>query len=445
MLLTLRVSNFLSFQQEIEFSMLSGQVKMMNNHVISLGKNGSDALKAALLYGANASGKSNLLKAVDFVQRVLLRGLKSVITRNLFFRLEKGMETQPSKFEFELKIGDKTYAYGFTVLLAARKISEEWLFEVKKTGDKPIFERTVLGNGKSKMTALPAFRGATAGRFQVYVNDLQDDQLLLQVLQGKEGDAFTLFTSIFNWFAKQLIVFYPESDFRRIGEMLQRGAQKEFSDYLKYFKTGIEEIEVDEELISDIDLSQMEALEPIEVYLDDISPDPNRLSGHERLTKFTINRDGDYVFHHLLGKYRQKGNSDLITLNLGLESDGNRRLLDIIPLLIEMDRGPKTVFIDEIDRSLHPELTRRLLEVFFQKNQQNESQLILTTHESSLLDLALLRRDEIWFVEKNTDGASHLYSLEEFKPRFDTEIRKAYLQGRYGAIPFIADAAQLGW
>ena len=104
-----------------------------------------------------------------------------------------------------------------------------------------------------------------------------------------------------------------------------------------------------------------------------------------------------------------------------------------------------TVVIDEIDRSLHPGLLHKFISFFLDSAQNTSSQLIVTTHESSLLDLSLLRRDEIWFVEKNNHGESHLYSLEEFQPRFDKEIRKAYLQGRYGAIPFISDVQQLNW
>ena len=102
--------------------------------------------------------------------------------------------------------------------------------------------------------------------------------------------------------------------------------------------------------------------------------------------------------------------------------------------------GPhSTVIIDELDRNLHPELSRKLLEVFFDMSKNIDSQLIVTTHESSLLDLTLLRRDEIWFTEKNSDGESNVYSLEEYKPRFDNDVRKAYLMGRFGATPNIAN------
>lgn len=444
MLLNFRVSNFLSFNQEAEFSMLAGQVKQSENHVTPLGKNGINGLKGGLVYGANASGKSNLIKAIDFARQVVVNGLKKVSAHNLHFRLEKGAEERPSKFELEIKIEEKVYAYGFELQLNARKVLEEWLFEVKKSGDKAVFERKVLKDGSSQMVSSPSLRGAAASRFNVYVADLSAEQLLISVLQDKQGDEFKVFRAIYHWLQERLITFYPNSSYYGLGQFLQGAGKNEFRTYLQYFKTGIDDIEAAEEEWFGDD-GHLVGGELREINMAELYGKTRHQFAAESLRAMSSDEEGDLVFHKILGKYRLKGATETVSFDLGQESDGNRRLLDIIPLLIGADHSPKTILIDEIDRSLHPELTRRLLEVFFQKNKQPESQLILTTHESSLLDLNLLRRDEIWFAEKNADGESRLYSLEEFKPRFDTEIRKAYLQGRYGAIPFIADISQLGW
>ncbi len=130
-------------------------------------------------------------------------------------------------------------------------------------------------------------------------------------------------------------------------------------------------------------------------------------------------------------------NGNTVNLDLDSESDGTRRLLDLLPALHQMHRQGGVYFIDEIDRSMHPILVRRLLEFFLASCGENPGQMILTTHESSLLDLDLLRRDEIWFAEKDHEQATRLYSLADFKVRNDLEIRKHYLQGRFGAIPFL--------
>jgi AAA15 family ATPase/GTPase len=132
-----------------------------------------------------------------------------------------------------------------------------------------------------------------------------------------------------------------------------------------------------------------------------------------------------------------------VDLDLEEESDGTRRLLDLIPALHQSRRGSGVFFVDEIDRSLHPILARKFIEFFLRSGVGGQAQLIVTTHESSLLDQDLLRRDEIWFAEKDGAAATHLYSLSEFKVRNDAEIRKHYLQGRFGAIPFVGGFDQL--
>ena len=119
------------------------------------------------------------------------------------------------------------------------------------------------------------------------------------------------------------------------------------------------------------------------------------------------------------------------------ESDGSIRIMDFIPMLIDLRLNDTVYLIDEIDRSMHPMLSQKILEYYFRHlKTDKDTQLIFSTHESNLLNLDLIRADEVWFVEKDTDGASHFTSLAEYKPR--ENIRKGYLQGRYGAIPFFA-------
>jgi hypothetical protein len=130
-------------------------------------------------------------------------------------------------------------------------------------------------------------------------------------------------------------------------------------------------------------------------------------------------------------------------MDLDDESDGTRRLLDLLPALHQMQKQGGVYFVDEIDRSMHPILVRRLVEFFLASCGESPGQLMFTTHESSLLDLDLLRRDEIWFAEKDYEQATRLYSLADFKVRNDLEIRKHYLQGRFGAIPFLGNLDRL--
>ncbi|MFN0215416.1 MAG: AAA family ATPase [Saprospiraceae bacterium] len=450
MLLSFRVSNFLSFNKEEEFSMLAGQVKSSASHVtqLSSGSGSIDVVRSALIYGANGSGKSNLIKAIDFAKNVTINGLINTPSHNQQFRLKKSAEHHLSKFEFEFKAGERIYSYGFELLLNSKKIAEEWLFEVKKTTDKAIFERKVEPNGNSVFSSKPPLKGKHSTRFDVYANDLSEDQLLLSVLGSKKSEGFESFHDAYDWIDNSLVLIWPHSLYGEMHTVFQNENVKDaYCELLKYFKTDIMGFE-NHQINADETLSRFSSKRraKIEADLVEAGTVSMQLGGKKVLLK--KDEDGKMIAEKIMTKHLGHHGEDAVSFEFEDESDGTRRLFDLIPILIGLNiKGvpPLTYIVDEIDRSLHPELTRKFIEAFLSSTGQPFSQLVLTTHESSLLDLDLLRRDEIWFVEKSTDGASHLYSLEEFKPRFDTEIRKAYLQGRYGAIPFISDTNQLGW
>jgi AAA15 family ATPase/GTPase len=137
----------------------------------------------------------------------------------------------------------------------------------------------------------------------------------------------------------------------------------------------------------------------------------------------------------LMLKHKVGGGEETL-MDTAEESDGTLRLMDIIPILYKREGHSQVFIIDELDRNLHPNLCYQLIQLFLVQEDSN-SQLIVTTHESNLLTFNLLRRDEIWFVEKDPQGASVAYSLEEFTPRYDKDIQKGYILGRFGAIPII--------
>ncbi|NQZ10209.1 MAG: AAA family ATPase, partial [Algicola sp.] len=168
-------------------------------------------------------------------------------------------------------------------------------------------------------------------------------------------------------------------------------------------------------------------------------------------TKYRVSQSnsGDIqAFKLMTAHLDSEGNEKLFDIDQ--ESDGTQRLLDIAPGLVDIFSGDKTYIIDEIDRSLHPDITVSILNAFLNSAQQesigqNHSQLIVTTHETNLLDQQFVRKDEIWFCQKNKQGISSLYSLEEYQPRFDKDIRKGYAVGRFGGIPLLSDFQNLSW
>ena len=125
------------------------------------------------------------------------------------------------------------------------------------------------------------------------------------------------------------------------------------------------------------------------------------------------------------------------------QSDGTRRMLDLIPAIQMLSNTASVFFIDEMDRSLHPSMTKELLRYFM--SNASKGQLVFTTHESNLLDLEIFRQDEIWLSEKDKSGSTQMYPLSDFKPRYDLDIRKGYLAGRFGAIPFLGNLKDLNW
>ena len=443
MLIRYTVENFLSFYQNIEFAMIAGKTRKFPEHVVK-GKN-IELLKTGVIYGANASGKSNLITSLDFAQQIVLSGLRNVNSFNKHFRLSKESIDLPTKFEFEIKCGDKYYAYGFAVILKVKKIVEEWLYEIGKK-ETMIFERKEQENGEHHVKLnIPFKNKAAKQRFEVYVEDMKTmtQQLFLteishkQIAQIKE---ITPFQEVFHWFENILTIIFPDSTLEGIPFLGSDEQMKDvFCKLLEYFDTGIKGMTTNE---YDLETALKDAPKDLKTTVAEEDGNVLVKSPSGSQYAFFKNKSGELKAITLGLKHRNSDNIDAI-FELKDESDGTQRLFDLIPALYGLLTGSKVFVIDELDRSLHPALTRKFVALFLELVGEKESQLIVSTHESSLLDLKLLRRDEIWFVEKDEKNASTLYSLDVFQERYDKEIRKGYLLGRYGAIPVFKQLAEI--
>lgn len=167
---------------------------------------------------------------------------------------------------------------------------------------------------------------------------------------------------------------------------------------------------------------------------NDIGDDPVMFKVNSQVYSLRKDDEGNIITKKMMQNH---GNMQELFEYLD-ESDGTQRLFDLIPLFYEHN-GNRVIFIDEIDRSLHTNLTRKFLELFYKLTEDDTSQIIATTHDIHLLDLELIRQDEIWFVKRNGDHSSKLYSLNRYKERYDKKIDKEYLLGRYDAIPVFDD------
>ena len=427
------VENFSSFKEKNSLDLTAGRTEVLQNHIVNFDK--VKLLKSAIVYGANASGKSNLIKAIDFAKSIIENSLNSVNTNKKYFRLDKDSREKPTEFVFEIEIDEKFYNYGFNLFLDKKKIDEEWLYEIGlKRADK-IFSRkgTTIELGK-KLTDK-----SIKNRFEIYAEDMknQTHQLFLSEIAQKKLDngSVQIFNKLYRWFTDKLIIIYPHTKFNPTSLIVSDTKLiEQFKTYLKKFDTGIEDITTIKE-----DLKK--ALKDVpNGIVNEIENDLNRDDKSNILLtspegNFIINRGSDgEIAVKKLGLIHKKEINDIFELKD--ESDGTKRLFDFIPLIGKFG-GNFTILIDEFDRSLHPKLTKVFFELFYRTS--DKTQIITTTHESNLLDLELVRRDEIWFVEKNRDGASKLFSLNQFKERYDKKVAKSYLLGRYGAVPIFKD------
>ena len=445
MLIRFSVSNFCSFKEEAELSMIPSKERSHKDQVYETkNKNTTNLLRGAVVYGPNASGKSNLVEAVSYAKNLIIRGKAPNKKFDLpQFKLDQSSSEIPTRFEFEIQCNKKMYAYGFELFNS--HVHEEWLYFVKSKEDELIFERKNKNN-EDIYTFSESLKKLSDENFQLFnfvAKGTRPNQLFLSETIDRNLDNFS---EIYNWFDRTLKIISPNN--KANGIEFKISGDSTFKDYLTKVldlaDTGIKEIRTEE-----ISLNNLDGIPPllIERLQEDLDEDGGALIPGSNSGKRTVihKLNGELYAYKLSTSHRCSDDSHDISFDLEEESDGTRRLIELTPALYEMAHSNESSvhIIDEIDRSLHSHLTRLLVREHLESEKNSQSQLIVTTHETSLLDVSLIRRDEIWFIQKNESGVSKLYSLNNFQPRYDKDIRKDYLLGRYGAIPFIGDFRRL--
>jgi len=456
MLIRFNIKNFLSFNKtkegnSIEFSMIAGKGVKKKERVYD--DNKIKLLKFAAIYGANASGKSNLIKALNFAKETVINGFPEGYSQK-YCRIKEENKDLPSYFEFEIKLDSKYYSYGFEAILSQGKFTTEWLVELSSTGkEKIIFTRDIT-EGEFELGSIVK-KDPKIERLEIYADDIKcDDSVLLLKVMNQNKDriyqnntVMNVFKDIYEWIDSKLDINYPDKPISKGIYMSKTRNLNEKYQIMSSFGTGIRNFHMTDILVEEMlrkitfetelqaasnKLSEIQKI--IEMWMQGY----NKEDGEDtsdiiiRTNKefFVIDREGEEIRVKAVQFEHGKEN---ILFELSEESDGTRRLLDLMEILFS-EEG-RTYVIDELDRCLHPRLTYHFIELFLQIASEKNIQLIATTHESRLLDLDLLRRDEIWFINKNENGESEIYSLEEYNPRFDKKIDKDYLEGRYKGVP----------
>lgn len=449
MLIRFNVRNFLSFAEREdgrteEFSMIAGKVRSKKEHLYDDGK--IKLLKFAAVYGANAAGKSNLVKAMNYMKIITIAGLPDGHT-NKYCKADPSNKDKASYFEIEILFNKKYYSYGFEVIFSQSKFVSEWLVELHADNTEKIIFTRDIKNGSYELGRDLSQKGLLE-KMNVYAGDVSNDDsvLFLSLMNQNKKNLYHEFEKaaplrdVFMWIKGSLDINYPDRPISNYSYLAQMNNVEEVCRLISAFGTGITDfkmvdVPIDKIMESIPDAYKKRILSDIEQIVVELKKNTKKDSAA------LIMRSNTFFFTIKVHKNEEvscqtiefsHGRKDAL-FQLSEESDGTVRLLDLLEILMAGEN--KTYVIDELDRCLHPSLTYKFVETFLKMAKEKNIQLIVTTHESRLMDFDLLRRDEIWFVNKKEDGKSDIYSLDEYNARFDQKIDKAYLEGRYGGIP----------
>lgn len=452
MLVRFNVKNFLSFNardndKSEEFSMIAGKVRSKKEHIYDDGKN--KLLKFAAVYGANAAGKSNLVKAIEFMRHTVVHGLPDGHT-NQYCKASSSNKDKASYFEMEILLNAKYYSYGYEVVLSQSRFVSEWLVELNADNtEKILFERNIQ-DGTYHLGAALRQKGLV-DILNIYAEDICDDSsvLFLSIMNQNKKNLYQkyekacILQDVFYWIKNQLDVNFPNQPISDYSYLARTNNVDEVCRIISAFGTGITDFRVVDVPVEKVlgELSQklrQHIISDIEKKQAEVRNDKDNaeIALVMRSSKdfFIITIDQSDTINCQTIEFSH-GSSDAL-FQLSEESDGTVRILDLLEILLAGEN--KIYVIDELDRCLHPSLSYKFVETYLQIAKEKNIQLIVTTHESRLMDFDLLRRDEIWFVDKRANGESDIYSLEEYNARFDQKIDKAYLEGRYGGVPIFS-------
>jgi AAA15 family ATPase/GTPase len=445
MLITFSCENFLSFgegKNGFKFVNLAvSKTKSLPSHYLDISAENS-VLRGAAIYGANASGKTNFIKAIEFARNLVLK-FDNVEKANLANSQNKFVKGRKSRFSFDFKIDEKIYEYGFEI--TPSEVVSEWLKSTNLNGkrEKILFERDGQKISEDKEIAKIVGKQKGADFYKYVKKAVGVNQLFLVRLKADsvEGEI----KEILDWFKKIAFVrehnhfaYFKKVELCDFAEEVLRKIDRQI-DKVVFGKGSLVEKPSDisgipQELAQGIFNSLLERFKEKKKEVSLQMPNP--FNGKK--IYLSVDEKGMKQFEILIERSGKE-------FTLDQESDGIRRIFDLIPMLFAANpknfsnQDAQTIFIvDEIERSLHPFIAKELIEVFFESGKNCETQLIFTTHDTNLLDLDLMRKDEIWFAEKDKNLNTHFTSLAEFKNiREDLVVSRGYLQGRFGGVPFV--------
>lgn len=414
MLIEFRVKNFRSLRDEQVLSLVASKDKsLQDTHARHTGVSAVPSLlRSAVVYGANASGKSNLLKALQYMRGVVVESATVIQPGQPYgvqpFRLDHESAAQPSEFEVTFLLDGVRYQYGFS--MNTKRILSEHLLVYKAFKPQRWFERHLdPETGKDVYEFSSSFKGQKS----VWEGATRPNALFLSMAVQLNSEQLR---PVFDWFTEQLVIVNEINRLNpqvSIQKLQQTESRKAICNFLSAADISIADIDVVTRKVPGQALHFDLAAGKTEVRIEEMEEHQLR-------------------FHHVT----EKGDA---VFEIGDESSGTRNLLFLSGPVLDILTKDIVLVIDELDTSLHTLLVRELVNLFHTPEiNTGAAQLIFSTHDTSLLDAPdLFRRDQIWLVEKDRDQASQLVALSEFSPRKNEALERGYLMGRYGGVPFI--------
>jgi len=419
------VENWMSFRDRIDFTMVSTLERQHRERLSILKKHGIKILPIVAIYGGNASGKTSFFKAFAFLRNLVINGAKLDIDAHIPidpFLLDPESKGSATVFSISILVKEQIYEFSFSA--TKEKILEEKLSLVNKTSKKILYHRK---EGKPNFPTAPTSLFKTGiNRMNFAFENTRDNQLFLtnSIYQNIEE-----FRPVYNWFKESLQLISFNSRSNLIEQLVEtQDSCCLMNKWLSQLDTGISRLYFEKKHFGTPPKQLARFL-------------GNSLRNSNEKQSFFIIENGNLVTKKLVAAHKNINGED-VPMNMDQESDGTIRLMDLLPIFFEISKhdSNKTFIIDEIDKHLHPILMKKLLEIYlYNYSGTKRSQLIFTTHNIFYMEQALLRRDEIWITERNSNNnISKLFSLSEFKDiRYDKDIKKSYLENRFGGIPNI--------
>lgn len=424
MLIELKVANFRSIREEQTFSLVA------SNHETDLpeciierelpGLSGVRFLKGAALYGANASGKSNVIQALEFLATFVRLSATKIepgdLTKAEPFRLDGESARKPSKFEITFVAEGVRYLFALSV--TPERVVDEYLVAYPKGSPQRWYRRQYNEETCSYTWARPS----TGFKLDKSLQEKTRENSLFLSVAPQFNHA--QLTPVFNWFKNGLRFLPLRADVLLhhgfTAELIAKPSHRDrIIGLLQSADIGVNDARIEERAVN---IDEFRQILPASTFAR-LEADGS-LSGSKEVKVSLIHR-GDGV--------------DAVALDYeDEESAGTRRFFSLVGPWIDILEEGYTVLVDELETSLHPLLVCELLNlVFCNETNPKGAQIVFSTHNPALLDTTLMRRDQIWFTEKSPAGSTHLYPLTDYQPRKNEALAKGYLAGRYGAVPYL--------